>query len=131
MRILSRLPILLVVMLLAGCIREQTEEPKYAEYGNLSTSPSNASTPAADSSGQKLIVTPASGLNGKVTSVNGNLRYVVLTFPIGQMPEVNRRMSLYRQGMKVGEVSVVGPQSRESIVADLTVGEAAVGDEVR
>jgi hypothetical protein len=40
-------------------------------------------------------------------------------------------MNVYRRGLKVGEVKVTGPQRDDNIVADITAGEAAVGDEVR
>jgi len=56
---------------------------------------------------------------------------VVLSFPLGKMAAADQRLSLYRRGLKVGEVKVTGPVREDNIVADLLAGEAAVGDEVR
>ena len=55
----------------------------------------------------------------------------MLGFPVGQMPKLEQGLFLYRDGMKVGEVKITGPQRENNIVADLVNGEAQVGDEVR
>ena len=77
------------------------------------------------------IVTPDFSLAAKVVSVNTVGRFVVLSFPASQMPKVEQTMFLYRGGLKVAEVRVTGPQSENNTVADLTSGEAQVGDTVR
>jgi len=101
-------------LVLAGCA------------GKTSTGPEKA-YPAS----QRLIVTPEAGATGTVVLVNPAVRCVVLNFPLNQMPALEQRLSLYRGGLKVGEVQVTGPQREDNIVADLLVGEASVGDEVR
>jgi len=68
---------------------------------------------------------------GSVVSVNTALRFVVLDFTLKEMPQVDRRLSLYRAGRKVGEVKVTGPAREGKIAADLISGQAAVGDETR
>jgi len=78
-----------------------------------------------------LIVTPEKGLSGKVVTYNDTGRFVVLSFPTGNLPAVDRRMFVYRSGLKVGEVKINSWQQNHYIVADLTVGEAQNGDEVR
>jgi hypothetical protein len=89
-------------------------------------------TPAeSKSSSQKLIVTPETGLVGKVEMVNPNARYVVLSFPIGHLPAIDQRLSVYRSGLKVGEVKVSGPQIEDNVVADIVEGDSGPGDEVR
>jgi hypothetical protein len=80
---------------------------------------------------QTVIITPEMGLAGKVVSVNAGARFVVLTFPIGQMPALERRLNVYRRGLKVGEVKITGPQRDDNTVADVLAGEAQAGDEVR
>ena len=77
------------------------------------------------------IVTPTQGLTGKVASVNGAGKFVVLSFPLGQMPAFDQTLTLYRRGVKVAEVKVTGPKLDENIVADLAQGGAEVGDDVR
>jgi len=80
---------------------------------------------------QKLIVTPETGLVGKVETANQNLRYVVLSFPIGHLPAMEQRLNVYRNGLKVGEVKVTGPQIEDNVVADIVEGDSGPGDEVR
>ena len=58
-------------------------------------------------------------------------RFVVLNFPVGQMPKMDQTLFLYRAGLKVAEVKVTGPQSDNNTVADLVTGDAQTGDEVR
>ena len=90
--------------------------------------PSNAT---ASSAGLNPIVTPDTSLTAKVASYNATGRFVVLSFPVGQMPGMNQTLFLYRNGLKVGEVKVTGPQRENDMVADLVAGTAQVGDEVR
>jgi hypothetical protein len=106
--------LLLGALTLAGCA------------GKTGTVPGKAS-PAS----QKLIVTPEAGATGTVVLVNPAARCVVLNFPLSWMPALEQRLSLYRRGLKVGEVQVTGPQREDNIVADLIAGEAQVGDEAR
>ena len=77
------------------------------------------------------IVTPETGLAGKVIVYNDPGRFVVLTFPIGRMPQIGSRLFVYRESLKVGEIKITGPQRDDNIVADLVTGEARAGDEVR
>ena len=58
-------------------------------------------------------------------------RYVVLTCPLGSVPAAERRLSLYRDGLKVGEIKITGPQRDTNTVADIVAGEGRIGDEVR
>lgn len=89
---------------------------------------------SADASGQKddkKIVTPDRTLTGKVVRVVPHARFAVLNFPVGKLPTPNQQLNVYRQGLKVGEVKATGPQQDDNVVADITNGDAQVGDEVR
>ena len=79
----------------------------------------------------KVTLVPDTGLVGKVASVNASLHFVVLNFPAGRMAAVEQTLVLYRQGQKIGEVKVTGPQQDDNIIADISSGEAETGDEVR
>lgn len=79
----------------------------------------------------QLIMTTDTLLVGKVAKVNVDGRFVVLTFPIGHLPTLDQRLSIYRRGLKVGEVRITGPQLDDNVVGDLAAGEAQAGDEVR
>lgn len=126
--------VLLPVSLLTGCAITQQRAPQPA------TAPGAAAgQPAADPTkpgdqgdgGSKLLVTPENVLSGKVATYNAAGRFVVLDFPVGHLPALDQRLFVYRQGLKVGEVKVTGPQRDSNTVADLISGEAAKGDEIR
>lgn len=86
---------------------------------------------SAKSEQSKVTIVPETGLQGKIVSVNASLRFVVLNFPVGRMAAVEQQMVVYRQGQKIGEIKVTGPQQDDNIIADVTTGEAEIGDEVR
>jgi hypothetical protein len=110
--------LLSVILLASGCgLFHQQAQP--------------AKTPPATGETTPSIVTPDNSLTAQVVSYNPAGRFVVLGFPVGQMPKLEQTLFLYRNGMKVGQVSVTGPQRDNNIVADLVTGEAQVGDEVR
>jgi hypothetical protein len=110
---------MLAVLLGSGCA------------GRKSSQPSAAGSPVVRSGNRKLIVTPETAATGKVVKVNQAGRFVVLNYPVGRFPALEMRLGLYRRGLKVGEVKVVGPQYDDNIVADVVEGEAALGDEAR
>ena len=110
--------LLLVAMLANGCALFH-HKAKTAK----ASPPVSETTPA--------IVTPDNSLTARVISYNVTGRFVVLSFPVGQMPKPDQSLFLYRDGMKVGEVKITGPQRENNIVADLVTGEAEVGSEVR
>src|SRR5437763_12416991 len=62
------------------------------------TPPPEIQTPPAASTNQKLIVTPENTVVGKVATVNQTAGFVVLSFPVGHVPPVDQRLSLYRRG---------------------------------
>lgn len=80
---------------------------------------------------QGIIVTPGGSLPGTVVSVNPTARFAVLRFPIGHMPPLDQRVSAYREGLKVADLKISGPQRDIHIVADVIAGECRAGDEVR
>jgi hypothetical protein len=77
------------------------------------------------------VIQPDLRATGEVEMVNPTARFVVLNFPPGPMPVVDERMTVYRKGMKVGEVKVTGPQRGSNTVADILTGEIQAHDEVR
>jgi len=78
-----------------------------------------------------VIITPDASLAAKVVSWNPAGRFVVLSFPVGQMPAMGQSLFLYHGGLKTGEVKISGPQRDNNIVADMVAGQAQAGDEVR
>ena len=134
MRIATLIPAL-ALLLAAGCAEHKATYPpdSYAPRSASATTPSPVpSTPASASvTNRNLIVTLDPSATGKVARVNPSDHFVVLNFPLGHMPSLAQQLSLYRKGLKIGEVKVTGPQQDDNMVADLVTGEAEVGDEVR
>ena len=100
--------------------------------GCKGTSGDKKAGPGASQKGKtKPTMTPDYALRGRVSMVNSRTRSVILSFPIGWLPAVDRRLNVYRGDQKVGEVRITGPQMDTNIAADLLAGEAKPGDEVR
>jgi hypothetical protein len=78
-----------------------------------------------------LIVTPAPANRARVILVNTSGRYVVLSCPFGYIPALDRRLNVYRGGLKVAEIKITGPQRDTNTVADILTGDCKVGDETR
>jgi hypothetical protein len=79
----------------------------------------------------KLIVSPSHELFGTVAAVDEHGRFVVLSFPLGQMPQVDTLLPVFRHGVNVGQVKVTGPQRDDTTTADVISGDLQVDDEVR
>lgn len=121
---------LAVSALLCGCAlwpgHKKSETPSSSNGGNSTNSVANG-----NNGKEKLIVTPATALVGKVVRVNETARFAVLTFPVGSMPAPEQMMNVYRHGLKVGEVRVTALRQDNNTVADIVKGEAEIGDEIR
>ncbi|MGO8764923.1 MAG: hypothetical protein ACLQSR_07280 [Limisphaerales bacterium] len=109
----SLVPLALSAVLLAGCSSSRPNQFSHA-------------SPASPA-----IVTPDNSLTAKVISYDAVGRFVVLGFPVGEMPKNGDTLFLYRAGLKVGEVKITGPQRNTDIVADVVTGDAQTGDDVR
>jgi hypothetical protein len=113
------------ILFVAGCAEQKPVFPSdpYA--------PGVAPSHSASVTNGNMIVTLDPSASGRVASVNTTARFVVLNYPLGHMPAAGQGLSLYRRGLKVGEIKVTGPQQDDNTVADLVTGEAQIGDEVR
>lgn len=111
--------VLLIAVSLSGCAWM-----KHKHAAKVQPAPVAAKTATT-------IVVPDDSLAAKVIRVNTVGRFVVLNFAEGQLPKLAQHLFLYRAGLRVAEVKVVGPQQETSIVADIVSGEAQAGDTVR
>jgi hypothetical protein len=122
MRTAAQLLALIAALAATGCIFGKHKQP-----------PPNV----VDLTGNKapttntFTITPDQSLTGSVASVNSQLRFVVLTFPFGELPPVGARMNVFRNNAIVGEITITGPAHDNNTVADIVFGEAQKGDEVR
>jgi hypothetical protein len=130
--------LLLIVMLcgavFVGCRHGSSSENPFAfkpKKGreNKAAEAQKTAQPAAQPAVPR--VQPLNELSGRIASVNAALRFAVLDFHLAQLPSVDQRLAVFRQGQKVGEVKVTGPVRDHNIVADIVAGEAQIGDEVR
>jgi len=120
--------LMLTASLVCGCARNNYPIPK-----TTGAAPAPIITKAAPGAhtNSSLIVTPGQQLTGRLASVNPAGRFVIVTFPLGRMPRIEQRFSIYRNGLKVGEIKISGPQRDVNIAADIIAGECRVGDEVK
>lgn len=116
---------LLLLLSSTGCLFGRHKKSAAPPPANVNLAP--GSTNAAEN----FTITPDQGVVGRVSSVNGDLHFVVLTFPFGHLPPVGSRMNIFRNGAIVGEVKISGPQRDDNSVADIILGDAQKGDEVR
>ena len=127
---------LLLFLVLMGLVLPGCRHPKPVDDPFGQSEPKKSRRARADKQTQQTTtkppprVVPLNELVGKVASVNP-LGFVVVDFPLGQLPPVDQRLGVYRQGQKVAEVKITGPAMDTAIAADILAGEAQVGDEVR
>lgn len=113
--------LLLALLVIPGCA-----------HGKKQTASARNTAPVfTPQPGQKLILTPDTALVGKVVRVNGAARFAVMSFPIGHLPALDQILSVYRLGLKTGEIKVTGPQLDDKMVGDVIAGEVQAGDQVR
>jgi hypothetical protein len=120
MKIAIGLGLLGATLLLAGCMH-----PK----------PAPNPAPPVQSQQPKPVITPVIKpdlhLSGQVAMVNAAARFVIISFPPGPVPPTGTRLNVYRNGLKVGEVTVTGPQHENDTVADIITGDIQLHDEAR
>lgn len=130
---MHKLSALLVAALVgAGCAgtREQKD-------GTAKVAPTAKVSPTPQlKSGKELpkpapVIEPISVFSGKVVLVNAALKYTVVEGIIGRLPPVEQSLNVYRDGQKVGVIVVSNQARGANFAADLTQGEARVGDTVR
>ena len=122
---------LLLLLFLAGCASSQPGiSTTYSGKASSKPPPRQAAAPKSPKA-PELIVTPGTLKYGKISSVNPGARFVVMTFRSGQLPDLERRLGVYRNGLKVAEVKITGPHRDTNTVGDIVAGECQPGDEVR
>jgi hypothetical protein len=127
-------PGLLGAVLLVGCSTPIAERP-YSDDSSvfvprtIPAAPQPAPRSAPEPAVPKARLDPR--VHGRIASVNPNLRFVVMEFPVWRMPAHDQRLYVYRGQQKVGEVKVTGPAIDTTIAGDLVAGEAMPGDQVR
>ena len=128
MRLLFLIVICGITAVGCGGPKPQVSAPQPAKVGPATPVAEPAKVEVKDPG---LIVTPDVSLQGKVALVNAKARYVIISYPIGRLPAIDDVLSVYRNGLKVGEIKISGPKRDFNIAGNITKGECVVGDEVR
>jgi len=63
--------------------------------------------------------------------VNKEGRFVVLNFGNGSMPDLDQRLGVFRNGLKIGEIKVTGPQREFNTIAEILSGDPQIADEAK
>ena len=118
---------------MTGCSWFRKKPAPAPAYGATSVNPNPQPTvtavpPASTNQSQLLLGTTSVG---KVASVNVAARFVVLQFPLGQVPPVDTRMVVYHGDAKTAEVKITGPAQDDLTVADILLGTVQENDQVR
>lgn len=122
------------VFLLAGCRsagpadEARSIQPASSKGGQLVAAPAPVMAVSTNTSEPAPIVLPPSG---RVHSVNLGRRFVVLDYTLGGMPPLESRLNVYRNGQKVAELRLSGPERNGFVAADIVDGFVQVDDEVR
>jgi hypothetical protein len=120
----------MLALALVGCTTSKRSEGSATSYPGAAVS-SSRPAPPSPTRPPEVIVTPSNANVGKVTSVNPGARFAVITFSLGNVPGANRRLGVYRAGLKVGEIKITGPARDNNTVGDILAGECQVNDEVK
>jgi hypothetical protein len=90
---------------------------------------SNVPPPSKQAPSQKTYITPDFRTVGRVELVNTAARFVILSFAPGHVPPPGQHWQITHRGLKIGEVTISGPQREVDTVADIVDGTANVGDD--
>ena len=124
----------------AGCIHRRPKSPPghYSAVPGLTdinpvqpqAVPPPVAAPRSNPNPQPAI-TPDAGIAGRIKSVNPTARFVILSFPPGELPAPDQQFSVYRGGQKVGVIKITNQKLNGLVVADILEGDAQEGDDVR
>src|SRR5262245_38705406 len=100
-----RFGVLLLACLLSGCALS-TPEPEARGAQTKTVHPSRPEEGRRQQKGAPPEVKLDEAVVGMVVAVNPTLRFLVMDFPVRRLPVLEQRLSVYRNGQKVGEVKV-------------------------
>lgn len=123
----------LVLAFLCGCASkpEGEKNPFVEKTSTINVPAQPKERPGKQDKSDKPDVTPANDLTGKIVLVNDTLRYVVVDFGFGRLPQPEQRLGVYRDGKKVAEIKISEHSRNSNYAADIVTGTVRSGDEVR
>ena len=126
MRLCHIVFLLFAGVLLCGCKSNKQETGSAAGQPRKTVTATTVPGP-----GERAVVRPVNAINGRIIAVRDALRFVVIDFGPGKMPQLDQRLWAYRLDQKVAELKVSGPYLGTTVAADVVAGEAREGDLVR
>ncbi len=123
--------------LVTGCQSKDAADPTKAGSAPAARSTKggglanlNPPPPAPTNSAAGIpVVLPTSG---RIHSVNTGLRFAVIDYTLGGMPDIGALLYVYRNNEKVGQIRLSGPEPRNGfITGDVVEGFIQIDDEVR
>jgi hypothetical protein len=108
---------------------ESTKQVSTNKSIPLNTNIQNQATLNITNNGKILTLTSVP--EGKIVTVNSNLKFVVINFGFSVIPPADTKLGVYRNGLKIGEVKLTNYLLENNAVADITSGEAEKGDIVK
>jgi len=112
------LPSALAAILLAACAEPKSADPR----ATLATTTPPVST--------NLTYVPILAVTGKVAVSNPKARFVILSLTPGVYPPKGTHIYAYRDGVKVADLRIAGPQWDDKTVADILSGDPQVNDQI-
>ncbi|MGV3754440.1 MAG: hypothetical protein ACO1QS_03600 [Verrucomicrobiota bacterium] len=128
--------VLLAVVLSFGCASKPVqEESQFVDKTSEIKAPAQPkeknTRKVKDKDADKPEVAPANELAGKIIMVNDTLRYVVVDFGFGRLPQAEQRLGVYRGGNKIAEIKISAHSRNSNFAADIVTGTVQMGDEVK
>ncbi len=124
----------LCVSLISGCgmFKGNGKAKGQPPSGTSSAAPQppwggNPNPPAK--SGAQPVVPKAS--RGKVAHVDAALGFVVIDFTFSALPAAGLRFGVFRNGLRIGEITTTKMVDEAFQVADINKGDIRMGDDVR
>lgn len=124
---------LLAVGLLSGCASKPKpeESPFVDKTSEVKTSGQPKEKAVKQDKPGKPEVATSNDVIGKVVLVNDTLRYVVVDFGFGRLPQTEQRLGVYRGGNKIAEIKISTHSRNSNFAADIVSGTVQAGDEVK
>lgn len=126
--------VLLAVVLSFGCASQpKPEENPFVDSSSVpkASAPPKEKPARKDKDNGKPDIAPSHELAGEVVMVNATLRYVVVDFGFGRLPQPEQRLGVYRAGNKVAEIKISTHSRNSNFAADIVTGAVQMGDEVK
>lgn len=92
---------------------------------------SAAAAPTAKPNPASAAPVPVEVPSARITLVRSEYKFVVIDFSSRALPPLGARLTVFRNGKRVGEVQITEPVRARFAAADILDGELRAGDEAR